>query len=418
MILTKYINFIIEKIKTPLFMFIIANALYSFSTWLISLLSPYVLEKETYEHFIYSFQTMLYVASISTLGLVPTLLRYYKYGNEKYQTYFLYCITAIVLFLLLIGGIPENPLSIFLNIDDYILPNHWMFYLSSVSVLLFVFNRAILTAQEKYTLLIKTIFIIFFVRIISLLIVKIFGITSDTIVLFLICVLPLSWEFVFYLRKLINIKIVFDTKEFRDFIVFSLLTSAIGIIYVTTSRLYLLELKSQNSTIVPIISYIYGMLGVITIFNTSFTSFFIGKLDGRNIIQVASYLNRIKKYSIPFLLFSIGLSALLYLFVFCVYPYDHATAAIFAAIAAMSSSLTAFVGLISLMTKTFNLLKIQLIINIVSFLVTLVFVKHIPNIESYLMYCFLSVIHLSFEMIVAYIVIRKFNYLKVQANNK
>ena len=408
----KYIEKIKEKIKSPLFTFIFANAMYSFSTWLISILSPFLLEKDTYERFIYSFQTMLYVASVSTLGFVPTLLRYYKYDKQKYQDYFLYCISVIYILLLIVGFFPKNPLSCFLHIEDYSFSAHLVFYLSSITILLFVFNRALLTAEAKYMVLVKTILSICVIRVLAMLFIKAVNITSDAMVMFCICVIPMMWEFLIYGKNVAKIKWYFNYREFKSFIVFAFMTSIIGIIFVTSGRLYLLELKSNNSFNVPIISYVYGMLGIVTIFNTTFSPYFIGKLDARNLHQIDAYIYKIKLFTIPYLLFVVLLTCGIFMFVYLCYPYNSSIAAIYAAVASVSSSLIAYVGLLTLLTKTFNLLKMQLCVNGTCLIVTFLYVRYIPCIDSIYAYVLLVIIQLVFELFVAIFVLYKIKRVK------
>lgn len=387
--------------ESPLVKFLLANALYSFSTWLISCLSPYILERTIYEEFIFSFQTILYVASISTLGFVPTLLRYYKYDNTKYTSYFLLCITVIFIILVICGFIPSNPFSKFLHIDNYSFINHLVFYISAISILLYVFNRAILTASESYNTLVKTIFLISMLRIVGIVLVSILNVKTNYCVLLLVCVIPMVWEYLFYSKQMLKLKRIFKLKDLKDFVMFALITSIIGIIYVTTDRLYLLELKSFNSPNVPILSYVYGMLGVIAIFNTTFTSYFIGRLDGRNPVQISNYIRKIKSFFMPYLFFSLLLGLGLFGFVYFLYPYNSKLAGIYVAITAITSSIIAYIGLISLMTKTFNLLKIQLCVNSISMAITLLLLKFTSDIDNIYFYILISAVHILCELYVA-----------------
>lgn len=405
-------RFVVYK-ESLLVKFLLANALYSFSTWLISCLSPYILERTIYEEFIFSFQTILYVTSISTLGFVPTLLRYYKYNKDKYMSYFLHCITMVFIILVVCGFFPSNPFSRFLHIDNYSFINHLVFYLSAISILLYVFNRAILTASEDYNTLVKTILLISTLRIVGLILVSMLNVKANYCVLLLVCVIPMVWEYFFYCNQISKFKRAFKLEDFKDFIVFAFMTSIIGVIYVTTDRLYLLELKSLNSPNVPILSYVYGMLGIIAIFNTTFTSYFIGKLDGRNPTQISNYIKKIKSLTIPYLLFSLLSGLGLFFFVYLLYPYNCKLAGIYVFITAISSSIIAYVGLISLMTKTFNLLKMQLCVNSTNLVITLLLLKFVPNVDNVCFYVLISVVHILCELYVAGYVLWK-NPIKQQ----
>ena len=72
--------------QSNLFKFLLANALYSLSTALISIISPILYTNTVYESYIYIYQMVLFITGVTTAGLVPALLRYYKIdksGNRR-----------------------------------------------------------------------------------------------------------------------------------------------------------------------------------------------------------------------------------------------------------------------------------------------------------------------------------------------
>lgn len=226
-----------------------------------------------------------------------------------------------------------------------------------------------------------------------------------------ICILPLSLEFVYYLMKLKNISYS-CLKEIRSFLAFAITTSIIGIIYTITGRLYLLKVKELSDSIAALISYSSGMIGIITILNTTFSSYFIGKLDARDISGIAAYLKKIKR-AIPWaILFISGISVFLFLFVYFVYPYEKFDAALYTIVSFSISCAIAFLGLITLLTKTFDLLKLHLFINICSFLSVYILINTIEDIENFYVFLAVSAIPVIFEFLLA-LIVKKICFIKI-----
>ena len=390
--------------------FLFANALYSFSTWLISFLSPYIFVNSLYQEFIYLFQTMLFVSSLSTLGLVPALLKYYKHDPDRYEAYLVYAVTVIFSFLLLLGLFCGNPISQFLNIDRYEWGVHFVFYLSVISHLTYIFNRAVRTAKEEYSKLFSDICLVFMVRIGVLGALMLWGITHLAASLAFICILPMTADLVHYLRTLWKPRPL-QRQQLMEFLLFALTTSVIGIIYNTTNRLYLLRIKEVSDTIAALICYSGGMLGVITIFNTTFTSYFIGKLDERNVEGMNRYCSKLKRMLLPYVLCAGFCALLLFGIVYYAYPYDKLLAATYSVVLFGGAASISYIGLVTLMTKTLNLLREQLAINVVCFVCTYLVVHLSVEVESFRVFVIAVCLPVLFEVLLAGIVLRRLHRL-------
>lgn len=399
----------LSRIKTALSKdiskFLFANILYSLSTWLIGFIVPYILPTETYQGFIYLFQNVLYLTSVFMLGLTPALLRYYKYAPETYSACFNILVTVVFSILLLLGLWLNNPVSSFLSIDIQDRIQHLLFYISVICSLLYVFNRALLTAKEDYNKLTKTIVLIFVLRILALFIIYYFRIEQISIILLLICIVPMTYEWFIYIMSCGNFRRL-DSHSLKKFICFALTTSCIGILFTTANRLYLLETKKFSDQLAAIISYSYGMIGIMNIFSTTFTTYFIGKLDSRNQESINNYIKRLKVYLPSFAILTILICVFAFYFVKVCYPYDKVVAGIYTATSLLFTASFSYIGLFSLLTKTYNLLNKQLIVNICSLIVVAIAIHYIDDFSNIYNYILVNMIQVWFELVVCFIVLR------------
>lgn len=402
----KVISKIIEFSKKDISLFLYANALYSLSTGLISLLSPVILPVRAYEEFIYLFQIILFLTGVCTGGLVPALLRFHKLDTLKYKYYYTLITGLIYAVLIVLGFFPHNPISRLLNIEVESIGENLTIYGSIIFSLLYIFNRGVLTAESSFRKLTVNIAIILVFRLAALFVVYFLGITSIPSILFLICILPFSYEAVFFIKSSISLKTFRLSHGFYEFLFFTLKICAIGIIFLATSRLFVISAKGYDNSLAAALSFATGLTGIIHILNTTFNSYFIGKLDSRNPVSVRNYISRIIKKLPLFLIAAAVLSAGFYAFVMLIYPDNTQEAALISAITIAQSAIILYLGMITLLTKTFNLLNIQLALNVLAFILVFtvvnVFSKSIGSITTYVI---INSIILLCELILAVIVI-------------
>lgn len=358
---------IIKRIKDvcskDISLFLFANGLYSLSTGLISILSPFILDGiDVYENFIYIFQNIMFLTSIFTAGFTVALLRYYKYNPPQYEYYYTIIVLSILGCVTFLGIIKNNYLTQILNLRTDSLIEHFLIYLSVTFSLMYIFNRATLTAKGEYKKIAYGIAVIFIIRIIGLLIIAFSHIKDLSLVILIVCIFPMCNELLILRKKLINTKKK-STSGIKDFILFALKSAIIGSIFLTSNRLLVISVKEYDNTMAASLSFANGLIGIITILNTTISSFYIGKLDCRDTTTITTYLLKIKKSCFYFLCGLIATSILIYLFVSFLYPNEPIKTAWLSAITIIHSGIIFYFGLVTLLAKTYNYLNIQLIIN-------------------------------------------------------
>lgn len=394
--------------KKDLSLFLFANALYSLSTGLISILSPYILrDTQTYEDFIYIFQNVMYLTSIFTAGFTVALLRYYKYNPSKYDFFYTLIVSAIIGVTFLLGLWQNNFLTQWLNLSTSSFSEHLLIYVSVGFSLLYVFNRAAFTAQERFRTIAVGILLIFILRLLALLYIGVSGTSHLALILLLVCILPMTNEILVLGKKWFSVKRT-PMDGMGQFIAFALKTAVIGTIFLTSNRLLLISVKSYDSTIAASLSFANGMIGITTILSATISSFYIGRLDYKDPTAITAYLRKVKRCIPLFSALLVLASAAAFLFVWTTYPNHPVETAWICVITIMQAGIIFYLGLVTLLTKTYNCLNVQLAVNAVVCALVYTIIStlqhRIPIIPQYL---FINLAIISGETILLIYVLRK-----------
>lgn len=390
-------------------LFLFANALYSLSTGLINISAPWILDVKIYEDFIYVFQNVMLLTSICATGIVPTLLRFHKYSQKKYDNMFYWATFGIIGFLLICGLSPNNILSKILRINRQSYIENLLIYISVIFQLLYIFNRGVLTARNRFVEITKGIVVIFVLRVIALFIIAELKIDSFNLILASVGILPFINELIVYIHNFIAIKAGFSFGGYWKFLFFAAKVSIIGILTGLTSQIFIVHTKDISDSMAAALSFSAGLIGIIGIFNATMNSYFIGKLDARHIDSIKTYLRKIKRfgpiYVVALSVICLSVSYLVNLY----YPSNSFLAAMFCFITIFKAGLWFFLCMTTLLAKTLNMLNIQVILNLACFCFVFILTKMdfwgLENIiGQYIIVCSIILIN---ESLVAFCVVRK-----------
>lgn len=364
------LNYIGRIKENELLQFFLCNAIFSGSTFLFNLLFPILFNQELFGEVVYMFQMVIFLNTITGFGLAITLLRNHSIeGNRSYLNYYL-AISLITLGLLCLGFLQDNPVSRYIKVNDLGSIEHLLFYLSVIFSNLFLFNRSFLNSKKRFDYMLLNVSIISVVRLIGL--VYISSITSADIlkVLLVLFIIPFLYEGFFFIQQLArywNSGVKFKFQDFFKFINFSLKVFLAGAIFVAADRLFLLRLKEVDSQFTDILSFAYGFMGIISILNMSFSNYFLGKIVPSNNEEIILFQQKIRKYIWKFTIFVCLISAIIGTLIFWLYPELGWIAPIVLVILIVKTAVISFLGLTNLLTKTLNLVRYDLLVNIMRY---------------------------------------------------
>ncbi len=370
-------------------LFFLSNLIYSFSTYLIALLIPYKLNTEGLADFSAAFNIIILLIFVFEFGLSISYLRYnqiYKISNQINAVLQLLIFSLLFLlsqtFLGTYADVLFGTQSVGVK-QEYI-------YLSIFALLTWVFFKNSMLAQKRVNFIILNSFIILIARVI-LLIYILFGdidISLNNIFLYLF-VLPYSLVILFNLKE--NISSIAKKsqtlknsrywkifiKRTKQFIAFSALTFIINGLFVYTNRYAIIYLADNGlKSILAEIGYALTFAGLILIFISSLRTYFISKFNISNTDEISDYINMLLSYKVKFLSLGAVASILIAGIVYIIKPsYLTIDSVIYVFILIYSSVIVAYLSLFTLLSKTFNFNKLELILNIIR-LILVIFAVH------------------------------------------
>ena len=400
------IDKILNAIKTNHFVqFLLCNLIYSFSTFCLNLVFPLIFEVKFFEEFIYLFQITFFLTSMTGFGITTSLLR--NHINEHNQTLTYFTVTGFIvsLLLLLLSFFPNNYLSIWLNVDHLTFWNHFMLYLSVIFTNLFLFNRALMNVEKTYILMLCNIGAITLIRLIGLGYISYVSNSSIAMVLAIVFVIPFLFEFIFYVKNLFSslrsFKFQFDTG-YKYFLSYSLQVFSAGALYVLCDRLYLIHLKNVSPDLASVLGFSLGFVGVISVFNKSFTNYFIGTINPENKKQITQFKVKVKKHGIKFFSISLFLNITICILVYYSYTNFKPIVVLVLFITIMKTSIISYLGFTTMLTKTLGIQYYDLIINLLRVLAVYLLLKYFVFISFIWMLLLISLIIIIGEVVLVF----------------
>jgi len=168
-----------------------------------------------------------------------------------------------------------------------------------------------------------------------------------------------------YIRDIRQLNIF--TYRFKKLFIYSFLIYLISVVYVYTSRYPLVYLTDNGFTeILAELGYAFSFGGLVLVFTNSIRLYLISKFNISNVDEVIKYIGAIKRYKYKFIALSILVSAFVAGIVNFIKP-DYLTyiSVVFTFVLLLAYFLTSYYGMFTLLSKTFDYNKLELLINIV-----------------------------------------------------
>jgi hypothetical protein len=363
-------------LKSDQSIFLLANIVFSASTYMVMLFIPYMLTLKPMAEFSSVYNALILLIGIFEFGIPISFLRFY----QMYKiTFFINTLLQLTI-LITIFFISFPPLGIILlemfHLDQTVI-NTSIFFIALMAQVSYSFSRNILLVERKYIYNLILSFSIFFIRIISLGYLYIHELFTINSILFSMFIIPFT--LVFYviisdsLKNLLPTKILTFPCNYKIFIFrlkrylkYSLSTFIIGVIYVFAGRYIIIYLtETHQLSLLADLGYSMTFLGVVAIATASFRTFFIAKfhLGDMNsiILHLDSYLKSVKLYVFYAFILSILLSLIIYLIMPSYLTYR---TPIFSFITTFSYAIIFLMSLVNFLARTMNYNRLEASINI------------------------------------------------------
>lgn len=407
--------------------FLVSNLIYSASTYLVGFLIPYLLNTDYMAFYSSGNQILMVLAFIFEFGFSVSFLRFYQIDKStKYINSYLQ--TILFFFIILVGFYFSRFFDRIFNIDE--LPvDPSLFYFLVIAQLAWVFIKNWLLAIGKIKTLVLHSVIILVLRVLFLVHLywlKEFSIRQlflETLLFpFAIALVHLLWvntvimlESRTLIKKLSFAVLKDAASRVYAFLRFSILTYISGFLYLYTVRYMVIYMTGKNNTVVADLGYAMTFIGIILVFYTTFRSYLIARLSMDKAGFIASYIRGLKSMAGYFLVFIVFTSLLLAYIVYLIKPgYLTFNAVIFSFILFLSNFLNVYLGLFTVLSKTYDYNKLEVVLNIIRFLLVVLITNLI--VEQYIItgIVLINVSMVMIEFIFARILIKRIEYVQIK----
>lgn len=364
--------------------FLASNLIYSASTYLMGFLIPYFLNTEFMANFTAGNQILMVLSFIFEMGFSITFIRYFQIDKtSKYVNSFLE--TVLFILLVIIGFNFSGFFNNLFKIDS--LPvDYRLFYFLVISQLSWFFIKNWLLAINKLKAIVYHSAIILVLRlgvIAHLYLNRDFSLNQLFIETMLIPFIPsllhllivntkILAEGVPLLKGLNRARLRNIGAKILDFLRFSLMTHAAGFVYLYTGRYLVIYLTGRNNTVLADMGYAMTFIGIILVFYASLRSYIVARLNINRMDFIIQYVQNVKSLFKYVFIFMIGLSALFSYVVYLIKPhYLTFNTVIFSFILFLANFISVYLGFITLLSKTLDYVKTEVILNIVRLLLVI-----------------------------------------------
>ena len=376
---------IIEKLKSPAILYTLSSLIYSFSTYMVLLFVPYKLNLESMAQFSAVVNISMMLSFVFEFGVVTSFLRFNQlYAITKYINAYMQIVIFLIMILLSISFLGD-PIDSFLGIDKIDVKRSYV-YLIAFAILSWVFFKNIFLSNKKIGTIFVNAVVLTLIRLISLAVILFssynFSIEDILLYLFIAPFAVIMFYNLNYDLGAIKDSIKFFSnirakriffKRFKTILIFALTTYVISLLFVYTSRYPIIYLTKENATkLLAEIGYATSIGGMIIIFSVSIRSYLISKFNISNTDEIKRYIETMFSYRYKFLIATFLLSTLLSLVVYYIKPsYLSFDTVIYVFILVVSYAFSTYLGMFSLLSKTFNFNNLELRLNILRLILVL-----------------------------------------------
>jgi len=343
-----------------------ANILFSVSTMIINILLPKILPTDVFTDFIYIFQMVFFLTTVFQIGLVVGLYHFIEQDRQKTLNIYYLSVGSLMILLLAFALWPDNPLLSALNLNGIGRGQQMAFFASVIVSEIFLYNKGKNVADKDYRYMMRISVTVFLFRMIALAVIGLTHITDISLILALVFIIPFVQDirdFVVNSCRYVRLGLV-SGNLLQQLLVYSLKVWVIGALFIISDKMFLISTKGLDVSFTTALAFCSGFVGIISLFNSSFTNYFMSNLSSSRIDEIRRHINRLFKLAPLYVLMLLVVCGLVSGGIFLTYPNMGMIAPMVAFIILLRTGLISYLGMFSLLTKVMDMLNIEIALNV------------------------------------------------------
>lgn len=371
----KLMKVIIDKIRRlphrNFTQFFLANVIFSVSTFIVNMCLPKLFERTFFEQFIYIFQMVLFTTTIMQAGLSTSLYYFFNKRNEEALNVYYTAVLFVNMILLALGLINGNFISSLLKLGTLSTADHLLFYLSVMASGIYMFNKGKNVADKAYKYMMRISITSFSIRMLVLVLLYFLNVRSLALALFLLFILPYAQDLHDYVVNTVRFVKPIKTNKaiYGQFLTYAFKVWLTGCLYMVSDKIFLIYNKETDVQFTTAIAFSAGFLGIISLFNASFSNYFLSRLNSDRMEEICSFIGRLRKMIPLYLLLLMVVCVSFSAFVYVCYSSLGTVTAVVTFIILLRSGVFFYFGMLAMLSKVLNLLNIEVVLNVCRVLV-------------------------------------------------
>lgn len=400
--------------------FLVANLIFSASTYMVGILVPYLLNTDYMAYLSAGNQIVMVLAIILEFGISISFLRFYQIDKDSIYIFSILQVMMLLLIIVIMFFFADEVNYLF---NIHLIPvDVKLFYIIIIGQYGWGFIKTWLLATNQVKYITLHAVIISVLRLVSLIYLYLLGDFSLTQLLLATLLFPFIPSLIHqaYLTARVLIEGIplmkgvnrqrirkFFEKTY-DYLQFSLFTYLANFIFLYTGRYLMIYLTGKNNAALADLGYAMTFLGIVLVFYTTIRNYLVARLSKNNSDFIFTYLKGLKRLMKYMLAGFFILSLLLSWLIMKIKPaYLSENTGIFAFIFFLATFINAYIGLFTVLSKTYDYNKTELLLNGIRFLAVVAITNFVVKSNIILGVILINIAMVAFEFIFARIILKR-----------
>ena len=401
-------------LKKDIMFFLMANIVFSISSFLVNAFLPKILSPNAYTQFVYIFQMVLFATNTMQVGFVMALYYFAKQNSRQSLNIYYALVTLLNIGILACCLLPQSFVFLLLKMPDLSLAERFCFALSVIVSSIFLYNKGANIQQKQFRYMLWVSLSAFLLRIAALAYITLTQTEGNALLLLLIFVFPFVVDIKDYtLRVIRNVRPKqIEKPMLAEFATYSLKVWLTGVLFIIADKMFLICTKNQDKGFTAALAFASGFIGMIYIFKSTFYNFYLSKFSRDNVEEIRVYVQKLLRYGLPYfgtILFIALCSAACVSYIYADMG-SYTWKVLF--ILLIQTGTICYLGMFTLLAKTLNYLNLEVGLNILRILLIWAICNLWTGSNMLVWYGVTQFLLMTPEIIISAFILGKLNYKK------